>query len=519
MAGVSKNPNSARQKMINLMYLVFIAMMALNIPAEVLDGFELVDNSLRASTENSTKRNEQIKSSLDMAYAGNATKVLEWYNKGVEVKKQSDDLVDYLGELKLRIVQESDGKSGDLNNIKYRDNLEAASNVMLAPVVGEGKKLKERVETFRTNMSGMVSDPTKIAIFESILNTKPKDTGAIAHSWENDLFENMPVAAVVTLLTKMQNDVRYIEGEVLSTLLTNVDEKDFRVNKVEALVIPKSQVVTQGSPYEAQLVLAAVDSTRRPEYFLNGKPLDNDWITVASGGVGDHRIEGEIISDGITYPFSTSYSVTASTVTIAPLLMNFLYASIDNDLEIAMPGIPSGSVRASLEGGNGRIDSKPNSSNIWTVTGLDMATSSTVKVVVTANVGGRNVIESKDFRVRPLPPPQPFILFKDANDTDQKFFGGPLPKRNLVEATGIQAAIDDGVLDVPHRVTSFTLTFIDGMGNFVPLNSNNGEFTQRQKDEIRNLARGKRFYVSNVNALDPAGKPVIIRSSMEIIVN
>ena len=519
MAGVSNNPNSARQKMINLMYLVFIAMLALNIPAEVMDGFGLIDNSLRASTENSTKRNEQIKANLTMAYHENEEKVREWYNKGIDVKKQSDELYSYLDELKLRIVQYADGKEADINNIKKKDDLQAASNVMLSPITSEGKKLKEHIDTYRGNMSYIVADPSKIAIFESILNTNPKEEGALAYSWEAELFENMPVAAVVTLMTKMQNDVRYIEGEVLSTLIANVDEKDFRVNKVEALVIPKSQIVTQGSPYEAQLVLAAVDSTRRPEYFLNGKPLDRDWITVASGGVGDHKIEGEIISDGITYPFSTSYSVTASTVTIAPLLMNFLYASIDNDLEIAMPGIPSGSVRASLEGGNGRIDSKPNSSNIWTVTGLDMATSSTVKVVVTANVGGRNVIESKDFRVRPLPPPQPFILFKDANDTDQKFFGGPLPKRNLVEATGIQAAIDDGVLDVPHRVTSFTLTFIDGMGNFVPLNSNNGEFTQRQKDEIRNLARGKRFYVSNVNALDPAGKPVIIRSSMEIIVN
>ena len=512
---ISNNPNSARQKMINLMYLVFIAMMALNIPAEVLDGFGLVENSLRASTENSTTRNEQIKESLQMAFVANPEKVGEWNALGTEVKKQSDEIFSYLGELKLRIVQEADGKNGDVNNIKRKEKLDAAADVMLAPIVGEGKKLKERIEGYRTNMSDLV-DPSKKAIFESILSTKPKGTGPITHTWEDELFENMPVAAVVTLLTKMQSDVRYIEGEVLSTLLTNVDEKDFRVNKVEALVIPKSQVVTNGMPYEAQLVLAAVDSTRRPEYYLGGKLLEKDWISIASGGIGEHKVEGEIISDGITYPFSTSYSVTASTATIAPTLMNFLYEAIENDLEIAMPGIPSGAVRASIEG-NGRIVLKQN--NIWTVTGLDMAKSSTVKVILSANVGGRTVSESKDFKVRPLPPPMPFISFKDANGATQKFHGGLIPRRNLIEATGVDAAIDDGVLNVAHKVTGFTIMFIDGKGNFIPEVSNSGEFTTKQKETIRNLARGKQFYISNIKALDPAGKPVTIRYPLEIRLN
>ena len=251
MAGIN-NPNSARQKMINLMYLVFIAIMALSIPAEVLDGFGLIERSLRASTDNSTKRNEQIKTNLDMAYQANEEKVREWYNKGVDVKKQSDELFNYLGELKFRIVQASDGKEADINNIKKRDDLQAASNVMLSPITNEGEKLKEHIDAYRKNMSDIVADPSKIAIFESILSTNPKEEGALANSWEVELFENMPVAAVIALMTKMQNDVRYIEGEVLSTLITNVDEKDFRVNKVEALVIPNSQVVTSGTPYVAQ---------------------------------------------------------------------------------------------------------------------------------------------------------------------------------------------------------------------------------------------------------------------------
>ncbi len=517
MAGVSSNPNSPRQKMINLMYLVFIAMMALNVSTEVLDGFELVENSLRASTENSTKRNEQVMANLGQAHEANAEKAGEWYNKGVDVKKQSDELFDYIDELKLRIVQGADGKEGDVNNIKQKDNLEAASRVMLAPVVGEGKKLKERLENYRENMSVFVGDPAKRAMFESLLSTAtPRKAGIISGSWEAALFENMPVAAVITLLTKMQNDVRYVEGEVLSTLITNVDEGDYRVNKIEALVIPKSQIVTSGTPYQAQLVLAAVDSTRRPEYFLNGKKLDNEWITLTSG-VGEYQLKGEIVADGKRYSYETSYSVTASTATIAPVLMNFLYESIDNDLEIAMPGIASGAVSARLEG-HGGITKKPNENNIWTVRGLDMSKSAKVSVVLSANVGGRIVSESKEFTVRPLPPPLPFITYKDANGTAIKFTGGLIPKRNLIEATGIQAAVDDGLLYIPYQVTSFTLTYVDAMGNHIPEVSNSGEFTQRQKDFIRNLARGKRFHINNVKVLSPAGKPMDVRYPMEIIV-
>ncbi|MDR0835623.1 MAG: gliding motility protein GldM, partial [Tannerella sp.] len=209
MAGVSSNPNSPRQKMINLMYLVFIAMMAINVSSEVLEGFELVEKSLRASTENSTQRNEYIKDALDKAYEVNAAKVGEWYKKGTDVKTQTDNLYNYINELKLRIVQEADGKKGDINKIDHKDDLEASSRIMLAPVVGEGKKLKEKIEGYRGFVDGMVDDPYKKKMFESVLSTEAPDKGGMIQvSWEHALFENMPVAAAITLLTKMQSDIR-----------------------------------------------------------------------------------------------------------------------------------------------------------------------------------------------------------------------------------------------------------------------------------------------------------------------
>ena len=96
MAGLANNPNSPRQKMINLMYLVFIAMMALNVSTEVLDGFELVEDSLHTSIDNASKRNGLVAGEIDDYYQTNPAKVQEWYLKKNEVKQKSDSLYNYI---------------------------------------------------------------------------------------------------------------------------------------------------------------------------------------------------------------------------------------------------------------------------------------------------------------------------------------------------------------------------------------------------------------------------------------
>ena len=516
MAGISSRPNSPRQKMINLMYLVFIAMMVLNVSSEVLDGFELVENSLHTSTANSSRRNQEVLSNLDRAYQENEAKVREWYEKGVKVKGMSDDLYTYIDELKLRIVQEADGKKADIDNIIQKENLEAASRVMLAPIVGEGKKLRERIESYRTDMSEMVGDPGKKAMFESQLNTEaPKKAGIIPLSWESALFENMPVAAAITLLTKIQSDIRFVEGETLATLINNVDVGDYRVNMIQALVVPKSQIVTSGMPFEAQIVLAAVDSTKQPEYYLGEALLANNTITVGTSGTGDRTLTGKVVAEGESYPFEVKYSVTESSATIAPTRMKFLYEAITNDLEIAMPGVPSGAVTASLKG-SGTINHKEGI--IWTVSGVDMASSPTVTVVLSANVGGRTVTESKEFTVRPLPNATARIFYQDADGRSQKFTYGRIAKRNILSAAGIDVAIDDGVLDEPHTVTGFTLIRFDNRGMTSAETSNSARFTQQQLDIIRNMPPNTRFLISDIKTLDPGGRPETLNSSMDIIV-
>ncbi|MDR1780675.1 MAG: gliding motility protein GldM [Tannerella sp.] len=521
MAGISSNPNSPRQKMINLMYLVFIAMMALNVSSEVLDGFELVENSLQKTITNARHRNEIAWEELDFYYKTNPDRVGEWHTKGSEVKRQSDELFDYIQDLKVQIVKKTDGKDGDIHNIKHKEDLEAASRVMLAPVIGEGKILREKLEAYRSLMAEIVADTAKVTVIESVLNLRtPSKGGITAGNWETALFENMPVAAAITILTKLQNDVSYVEGEALAYILSGVDEGAYRINDVRAMVIPNSQIVMQGTPYQATIALVAVDTTQHPRVIVDGNELPESAqgvYTGSSAGIGEHKFSGEVQitgSDGSprSYPFADSYFVTEQTATIAPVLMNVLYENIDNDIEVAIPGVPSGSVRATASVGT----MTQKSGNVWTARPPSNATK--LDITLSAVSGGRNLSMTREFKVRPLPPATPFITYKDAAGTTRKFTGGSIAKRYLVEANGIMAAIDDGILDIPFTVTGFELVFYDSMGNALPEVSQSGAFTERQKTMIRNLARGKRFYITNVRANDPGGKAQRL-ATIEVIVN
>lgn len=519
---IGNNPNSPRQKMINLMYLVFIAMMALNVSSEVLNGFELVEDSLRTTIANSSNRNKMVSDDMDAAYQVNPEKTGEWYEKKNVVKSASDSMYNYIQDLKVRIVKSADGKNGDVNNIDKKDDLEAASRVMLAPVVGEGKKLRQSIDSYRTLMAEMVQDTAKTRLLESTLNTNPPHKAGInIRTWEEALFESMPVAAAVTLLTKLQSDIRYAEGEMLSYLLSSVDVGDYRVNDITAQVIPQSQIVMRGSQYRADIVLSAVDSTKRPTIFVNGSELPAEQagrFTVNTGSTGTFPIKGYIEmpnSDGTVMrrDFESEYFVTEPSATVAPVMMNVLYAGIDNEIRIAVPGIPSGNVTATMS--NGALTRK---GDLWVAKPTTVGTEAVVTVSARMADGRSIEMAKNNFRVRALPDPTTFIETKDANGNPRRFKGGRLAKRDVLNTGGIQAAIDDGILDIPFTVLRFDVQYYDSFGNAQREAAQGGSFTERQRALITNMQRGKDIWITGVVVRGPDGVERTI-SPINIILN
>ena len=146
---IKKRPISPRQKMINLMYVVLMAMLALNVSNEVLNGFSIVEESLNRTTSNSSKENLAIYETFEQQMKANPQKTKEWYDKALQVRQMSDSLYDFAANLKKAIVVEADGKDGDVNNIRNKEDQEPANYVMLSPTNGQGQKLYNAINSFR----------------------------------------------------------------------------------------------------------------------------------------------------------------------------------------------------------------------------------------------------------------------------------------------------------------------------------------------------------------------------------
>lgn len=199
---IKKRPVSPRQKMINLMYIVLLAMLALNISTEVLDGFSIVEDSLNRTTANASEENRSLYRDFETQLRQNPEKVRAWFEKATAVKQMSDSLFEFARQLKVAIVKKADGAQGNVEDIAHKDNLDAAGEVMLAPLTGKGKQLFLRINSYRERILKLVDDPHQKRIIADNLSTAvPRKARLQGKNWQEYMFENMPVAAAVTLLS------------------------------------------------------------------------------------------------------------------------------------------------------------------------------------------------------------------------------------------------------------------------------------------------------------------------------
>ena len=498
------------------MYVVLMAMLALNVSNEVLDGFSIVEESLNRTTENSSNENQAIYGDFEAQMKSNPQKVKAWFEKATAVKNMSDSLFNFAQQLKIAIVQEAAGNDGDVMNINRKDDLEAANRVMLAPGSGQGEKLYNAINSFREKILKMVSDERQRNIIASNLTTQlPKNAKTMGKNWQEYMFEDMPGAAAVTLLSKLQSDIRYAEGEVLHTLVANIDMKDIRVNKLSAFVIPNSQTIVRGDKFSAKIVMAAVDTTQHPQIFIGGREmkLKDDTYEIITGRTGDFNLTGYITmlngnGETIRRDFNQKYTVVDPSATVSADLMNVLYAGFNNPISISIPGVPLNKVSATMTGGTlqpvgpGKYIARPSA------VGKDITIN-----VMSLQSGNAKTMGQYTFHVRKLPDPTPYIQIGD-----NRFRTGGLAKASLMNINGIKAAIDDGLLDIPFKVLGFETVFYDNMGNAVPMVSNGDSFSQRQRETFRTLSRNRRFYITRITAIGPDGIKRSLPSAMEIIV-
>ena len=502
--------------MINLMYIVLTAMLALNVSSDVLNGFRMVHESLQSTVGSMTAKSERQFEYLTELYKANPRKMEATYKRGKTLHDASNELYNYIDSLKTQIARAADGPKGSYSHLKNEDDLNASAAVMLDPTSNRGRKLREQIDAYVKMVSPLVDDPQKRKMLTSLLSTKVP-AGPGQPSWETRMFDNMPAVAAITMLSKLQYDIRTTESEAMNNLVAYVDlGEGLRVNELRAFVVPESSTVMSGGQFSAHIVLAAVDTLSRPSIYVGGTRITNKdgLYQFTVGAPGEHSFSGYIEmlgSDGLTYKrdFTQKYTVIAPMATISPTMMNVLYMGIDNPISISAPGVPMTAIQASMT--NGTLT---RNGDTWVARPAKIGAEAEINV--SANMNGKvTQLGSMKFRVRKLPDPTPYLAI---GETAYKGTPRRISKGALLGCRGVSAALDDDILQINFSVVSFSVVFYDQMGNAIPEVSAGSAFSARQIEKFKQMKPGKSFFITNVKAKGPDG---VVRdiSPMEVGIN
>jgi gliding motility-associated protein GldM len=524
---------SPRQKMIGMMYLILTAMLALNVSKEAVEAFKKVDKSLTTTLANYVIKNNLIYNEFDRAANENPTKAGKFRELAYEVKGRADEVFNFIQELKIEIITTAEGKDteavqGDeiiIEKVNKIDENNVPSQILIgANENGKAYTLKALMNDYREFLISTLDgkNPTAEDALMASLNTSDgHDPDGQPSKWENLTFQTLPLVAVETILSKMQVDVRNAETEVLNHLYSQIDAGAFKVNKIVPTVIPNSSYVTLGSDYEAKVFISAIDSTQTPIVSVNGETLEVDesgrGIYRARASSTGKKTWGGIISlknpSGVTieYPFESSYTVDVPNVVVSPTAMNVMYKGILNPIDVSVPGVSPDKIRVRVVNGTLSNERVKNSKGVafrgnWSVN--PTAVGKNVQVIVSATdaTGSTNTYPPIEFRVKPVP--APIAVFAGKNT-------GTIPKNTAAAQTGVYASMPDFEFDLIYKITGFTILYTEKGSDF-EAQSSTSALTDRQKDLINRLTRGKNLFIKDIKCLAPDGRtmelnPIILK--------
>jgi gliding motility-associated protein GldM len=505
---------SPRQRMINMMYLVLTAMLALNVSNEVLDAFETIEHRFGQSIDIIKQNNEARFSSFDDAIKNSSVeKVKPWKDKAEIVKNKTYQIVSYIDSLKRELIFTADGKkarqyTGDFVNYKLenRENTDIGTRLLYGneESEGEGYLLKNELEKYKNDLVAILSETDNgkaiIATIQGMLKTDDVDDVDESKDWVYATFYNAPVISDLAILSSISLDVRNCEAQMMNYLLAQIDASTFKFSEIEPAIIPNSSYIIKGTSLEAKIFLAAYDPSVRPVVRIGGSAINSiekgqiEYKSIQNS-VGMHRLTGTIEypgPDGLkSVPFDFPYQVGEAAAVISPTKMNVFYLGVENPVEISVSGVPQEKISASCEGGNLRIEGSG-----YVVT--PNAGSKICKILVSAEINGtRQQMKTQEFRVKKLPTPIAAV---------SGITGKTATKGELSAAQGLQAKMpEDFEFDLKNTVTSFRIS-VTGKGGYEKEEASNGAyFSSAQKALFNTLSPGQRVFISDIKATGPGG--------------
>ena len=278
MSGGKETP---RQKMIGMMYLVLTALLALNVSKEILEAFVVMNTGLLKTDKNFEANNGLLYNSLKGQLELDPVRAKVPYENSQKVKKWSDELHQYVAEIKSELIQAEEQVSKeiadtlDLSRVNSKDKYDNCTRIMCGETGTGGKasELKEKINGFKKNLLSVLSPEASKSTTLGLDTEDPPRKGVEKETWETNKFYHLPLAAQISVLSQMQTEIRNAEGTVLNELFKSIGAKTIKVDKLAAQMIPSSSVVTIGDEFSAKIFVAAFNSSMTPDVTVNGRQI------------------------------------------------------------------------------------------------------------------------------------------------------------------------------------------------------------------------------------------------------
>ena len=504
---------SPRQKMINLMYLIFIAMLALNMSKEVLSAFGLMNEKLTESNQAATQRNLNFLAGLEQQANEQPEKYQPLKLQADQVTKLANDLNSYLEDLKINMTAKLDDPT-DYEIMDKGDYLDENffKGDKLKP---EGQEFLEKITTFREGIVAVLGETNpSIAkdVSKKFATDEVTNRDGIKVDWLDYHYKGFPLVASLTKMTQLQADVKTTESEVLSTMLQGKLKIEASLTNFDAIVIPDKTAFFAGENFKGKIILGKKDVTLKADkVIVNGQELSQEsmqegrtLLDFPAGRVGEQPIKGQFIftegGEPVVIDFESSYSVVPkpNSATISADKMNVVYRGVKNPMTISFAGVSDNNISVNAPGLS-KIGTSKYIMDVTTVQGREV----TINVSGTLPDGDR-VSDKAVFRIKDLPKPTGTIRGED---------GSVKMQSNALEISTIGAKFDDFDFELPLRVTGFKFK-VSGQPTIVV---NGNKLDSRAKQVLSKAKRGSDVQIFDIEA-KASGVSVILKKVSPVFI-
>ncbi|KHJ38647.1 gliding motility-associated protein GldM [Pedobacter glucosidilyticus] len=515
MAGGKETP---RQKMIGIMYLVLMAMLAINVSDTILNAFSTINNSLKTSTANvNTSLTQSVSAFEQTKLKENPERAKPILDKIKQVQAVAAELNVYLDAVRKELIEAGGGIVPETGEIKNRDDLDVSPRIMWSDgnkKNGKGYLLQTKVNETRDKLLNIL-DPRDRASVSFSLEAKDSDkrtTSGTKADWVQSNFgEGTPVTASVTILSKIEADAKNAENVIVRKLLSKMDEALVNLDAFAAVAVAPTSYVIQGQPYTAEVFLTAYDSKQNPDIVVNGSKLSTKdgrgVYSVNTNSEGEFKWKGTIRvkqTDGTEKIYETpeqTYRVARPSAVVSPDKMNVFYIGPDNPVSVSAPGIAKEKLKVSMTGGS---LSGGNGKYVARVSGGSQAV-----ITVSAEVapGKTQILGTTNFRIKEVPPPIATFAGKASGTISA----------SAARSTGkLEAELRNFDFDFKYKISKFTLYVQKPRQDAIILQSSDDNFSGQIRQVIGGLNPGDVVYFLNISAVGETGKTVALETPVSI---